>query len=352
MKGKITQTPLQIAPIEKSQKYLTNNHSYLKIHDLLSNCVPNQSQSLNPNNYDRLKSKVNESTLTKRFFKKFSKYYKRNYDYPTLFYQQNSNYYDDRHKKGIDPILELMTGIDGFKPTELALKENGFLIQKPKQNPEKPSKNSLLFPKLEDTESLIQQSDFGIKEKDVKYCNQVHDDNWKHIFKNDVVGLDAEFLGYLSNKEFSDYCCTVQIATQDKIFVFPLGNYSIYQKKRFFQYFMRQMNNPKILKLGMDFLGDFIKISDHCGYTEINQVWRHVIENYQDISNLYLQSLTKETNPNPKCSLNHICKVVLNKKLSKYDQLSYWLQNPLRKTHLHYAALDSYILLILYQYLK
>lgn len=68
------------------------------------------------------------------------------------------------------------------------------------------------------------------------------------------------------------------------------------------------------------------------------------MNNFIDLQKLYLKNTNQELNVN-KSSLKHICNEVLKKDLSKSDQVSYWLRNPLRKSQLHYAALDAYVLL-------
>ena len=47
--------------------------------------------------------------------------------------------------------------------------------------------------------------------------------------------------------------------------------------------------------------------------------------------------------------LAHITEVIIGKKLSKGDQCSNWNLRPLRKAQLHYGAMDSVVLLKIYE---
>ena len=49
--------------------------------------------------------------------------------------------------------------------------------------------------------------------------------------------------------------------------------------------------------------------------------------------------------------LGKYCESLLEKPLSKYEQCSNWGARPLRKAQLHYAAMDSYIMIVLYDIL-
>ncbi len=40
---------------------------------------------------------------------------------------------------------------------------------------------------------------------------------------------------------------------------------------------------------------------------------------------------------------------LVGKRLSKKEQISNWARRPLRKTQLHYAAMDAYLCIILYK---
>jgi len=53
-----------------------------------------------------------------------------------------------------------------------------------------------------------------------------------------------------------------------------------------------------------------------------------------------------------KSSLEHLVKQLMNKKLSKFEQVSDWDSRPLRKSQMHYSAMDAYVLLKIHEVLK
>ena len=48
-------------------------------------------------------------------------------------------------------------------------------------------------------------------------------------------------------------------------------------------------------------------------------------------------------------SLAHICKSILGKEICKQQTLTNWKRRPLRKNQIHYAGLDAYILIKIYE---
>ena len=63
-----------------------------------------------------------------------------------------------------------------------------------------------------------------------------------------------------------------------------------------------------------------------------------------------LAKIFKEKFPNElQYSLAFMCEKLLFKKLSKYEQRSNWNRRPLKKTQLHYAALDAAVCLEIYE---
>lgn len=61
----------------------------------------------------------------------------------------------------------------------------------------------------------------------------------------------------------------------------------------------------------------------------------------------------KVLHPNEKfSSLSYMCLKFLHRKLSKYEQRSNWNRRPLKKTQLHYGALDAFSCVLIYDKIK
>jgi ribonuclease D len=69
------------------------------------------------------------------------------------------------------------------------------------------------------------------------------------------------------------------------------------------------------------------------------------IQSFIDITQIF-----KTLNPNEKfSSLSFLCLKFLNRRLSKYEQRSNWNRRPLRKAQIHYAALDAFACVLIYE---
>jgi ribonuclease D len=69
------------------------------------------------------------------------------------------------------------------------------------------------------------------------------------------------------------------------------------------------------------------------------------IQSFVDITQIF-----KTLNPNEKfSSLSFLCLKFLNRRLSKYEQRSNWNRRPLRKAQIHYAALDAFACVLIYE---
>lgn len=93
------------------------------------------------------------------------------------------------------------------------------------------------------------------------------------------------------------------------------------------------------LKLGLALKKDFENLKKEYG-SDMSGIFR----NYLDIGETY-----KSLFMDGKSSLDHIVWELLGKKLSKFEQCSCWSSRPLRKSQMHYAAMDAFVLNRLYK---
>lgn len=104
-------------------------------------------------------------------------------------------------------------------------------------------------------------------------------------------------------------------------------------------------SNSKIVKIGMAFNGDLDMLrKTHSKF----QAFRNPINSYADLLTAYKAAFSNES-PG---GLAGICKALLGKPLCKERRMSNWDRRPLSLSQLHYAALDSYVQLKLWQELN
>ncbi len=66
--------------------------------------------------------------------------------------------------------------------------------------------------------------------------------------------------------------------------------------------------------------------------------------NYVDLAQVF-----RESREGTRFSLQYMVETLLQKGFSKYEQCSNWSIRPLRKSQLHYAALDAFVCTLIYR---
>ena len=153
------------------------------------------------------------------------------------------------------------------------------------------------------------------------------------------IGFDSEWKSTTSIFDKENGVSIIQLATKNKVIILDMvkiNSFSFEELKEFTNVFMEIFKEKTVI--GFNYKMDMDNIKN----PEIKNCFNEIKS--LDLINVY------ESKFKTKCpGLKKVCKEILKKDLCKYEQISNWENRPLRLRQLHYAALDAYVLLILYE---
>lgn len=235
-----------------------------------------------------------------------------------------------RHDLSKYPLKKELTEILSFKYSEV---KNSLLYW----NEFSPLENF-----IENSNKFLKLSDLGLKENNITVfytLEHLHaaQDALRNLRLKKVLGFDTEgdsnFIPFENQK-----IDLLQIADDNNIYIF---NLRVFNSHEFFDLLKELFFDKNILKLGFCFKNDIKNVEN------IYKDYKIYVTNYIDICELTAALyLTK------KIKLSEACNKVLGKSLSKLECFLLWSNHPLKKYQLHYAALDAYVLVKIYEKLK
>jgi len=179
--------------------------------------------------------------------------------------------------------------------------------------------------------------------KDLFYIDDCESEAWESavadILKADAVGFDSEFKFHTTRFDLSG-TALLQIATEKKLYA--IDSMKLIKHEKYNTFIKDLLSDEKIAIVGHTLSADLSKIREAKDDKE-----PLVVKNLVDISKIF-----RALYPQAKYSLAAICEYFLQKPMSKYEQISNWENRPLRKSQIHYALLDSVIVLVLLKKLK
>lgn len=181
--------------------------------------------------------------------------------------------------------------------------------------------------------NFLKLSDFGIKEENVVFINQENFVDHKNIFKDcTLLGLDSEFW----TKDFThfeqDQVALLQISSKKIHGLFDICDLA--RDFEFCEWLTQIFHSEQIVKVGHGFSNDMALINS-------------TLDSEIKPSNLI--NIDELVSSEKSLSLQNMVKAYLNKDICKFNQMSAWNQRPLRKSQIHYAVLDSFAPLLIYE---
>lgn len=183
-------------------------------------------------------------------------------------------------------------------------------------------------------EKYLTLEDLGVKESDVIFLSsidQVFEHTTKTLLDAKKVGVDAEFasdlLGYAPMT-----IAILQLATVNMVVIIDFV--ALQHTEDLYDFCVKLFGDSNIEKIGHSFSTD-----TKC----LKSSFKDRPMEFKNITNIEQDYLGAN-----KPSLGTIVKQEFGKEMSKYNQQSNWRQRPLRKSQIHYAALDAVATLQVY----
>jgi hypothetical protein len=145
------------------------------------------------------------------------------------------------------------------------------------------------------------------------------------------IGLDSEWRSNIfTNRD--NPVSILQIAFEDRVLIIDL---LALNKEPALDTFLSQLFEGNSIKIGVSFDEDLVKIKKHYPHLKAAQ---KKIEKLVDLIEAYKRVYLEAPG-----GLAGLCYKTLGMRLSKYEQRSNWENRPLRRSQLHYAALDAFV---------
>lgn len=185
-------------------------------------------------------------------------------------------------------------------------------------------------------EKYLKLKDLGIFESNIEWIDSKNMEHCREVFLNeDVVGLDCEFRDTNCTRFSELKIALLQVASSKKCVLFDVK--SLESSPIFITWLQNLLRSGSIIKVGFGFRED-IRI--------LQETLKVKLEPCKLIE---IDSLDKS---NKKLGLRGMVQAHLGKEFCKFNQVSSWFQRPLRKSQLHYAALDAAVMIPLWEKLK
>jgi len=159
----------------------------------------------------------------------------------------------------------------------------------------------------------------------------------KELLSAKVIAFDSEWKFVLTKYE-EEVVSIVQVATETSAYIFDILKLSKDPKLQ--NLLQKIFSSQEIIKIAHSPMGDIGMISKALFGNKDSIVLNKCL----DVALIYrFEYKTKSF------GLSNMCKKLFGKPLSKFEQQSNWNARPLRKTQLHYAALDAIVLIQIYK---
>ena len=182
--------------------------------------------------------------------------------------------------------------------------------------------------------------------KKIKFIDGLDSDNFNQfcssIINSKILSLDSEW-SPVSTSFIKSKVNILQICNE-KMEVFVVDIQALAQNIKFIESMKSTIEDASIIKIGFSFKSEIIM------FHSIGLSMFDNMKSFIEISTLFLKS--KYYIQNMKISLSEVYKQIFKTGICKVEQLSNWENRPLRKAQLHYAAVDVYILVLIYNLIK
>ena len=156
----------------------------------------------------------------------------------------------------------------------------------------------------------------------------------------DVIGMDMEWKPVFTKFD-KQRAALLQVGVADKAFIIDL--IALHAQKELNEILTEVFTAKNITKVGFSFSSDLAMVLK--SYSELDAF--RLITPFVDLQTLY-----KEVMGATSVSLAKATESLLHKRLCKRETSSNWELRPLRKSQIHYAALDAVVLIDLHKLLN